>query len=230
MVGTGPFRAKPRPTARDSLYSMADEARIDGIVVLFRPTGPRELALVAESGYRRWPPRLPEQPIFYPVANEAYARQIAEHWNVKASGAGFVTRFAVKRAFLERYAPQIVGASEHEEYWIPAEDLEAMNDAIVGEIEVIASFGRTPDEPIVHLLGAGRGRVGPIGLAGMVSRSAPGGLTQGSFITYFKRAFPDIPLPSLLEAGAWRRLSDGSLTDVEFERLLAPWLGATASH
>jgi hypothetical protein len=109
-------------------------------VVLFRPTGPRELALVAESGYRRWPARLPEQPIFYPVTNEAYAREIAERWNVRESGAGYVTRFAVRRDFLERYESHIVGARQHEEYWIPAEDLEAMNDAIVGNIEVVAAF------------------------------------------------------------------------------------------
>ncbi|MDG9666544.1 hypothetical protein ONV78_02275 [Hahella sp. CR1] len=44
---------------------------------LFRPTGPNELALVEESGFKRWPPRLSEQPIFYPVCNEDYARQIA---------------------------------------------------------------------------------------------------------------------------------------------------------
>ena len=109
-------------------------------VVLFRPTGPRELALVAESGYRRWPPRLPEQPIFDPVTNEAYAREIAERWNVRESGAGYVTRFAVRRDFLERCESHTVGARQHEEYWTPAEDLEAMNDAIVGSIEVVATF------------------------------------------------------------------------------------------
>lgn len=114
------------------------------VVVLYRPTGPKELALVAASEYRRWPPRLPEQPIFYPVTNEAYARQIAERWNVQESGSGFVTRFALKKEFLDRYVRQIVGAREHEEYWIPAEELEALNDAIVGTIEVIASFGSTP--------------------------------------------------------------------------------------
>ncbi|WP_431099983.1 hypothetical protein [Roseateles noduli] len=62
-------------------------------VTLFRPTGPRELALVAQSGYRRWPPRLPDQPIFFPVTNEQYAVEIARDWNVPASGEGFVTRF-----------------------------------------------------------------------------------------------------------------------------------------
>jgi hypothetical protein len=115
---------------------------VEDLVILYRPTGPKELGLVAASGWRRWPPRLPEQPIFYPVTNEAYAREIAERWNVKESGSGFVTRFAVRKSFLDAYERQVVGAREHEEYWIPAEELEALNDAIVGEIEVVASFGQ----------------------------------------------------------------------------------------
>lgn len=49
---------------------------------------------IEASGWREFPPRLPEQPIFYPVLNEEYAVQIAHDWNVPASGAGFVTRFA----------------------------------------------------------------------------------------------------------------------------------------
>jgi hypothetical protein len=108
---------------------------MENLVTLYRPTGPKDLALVAASGWRRWPPRLPEQPIFYPVTNEAYAREIAERWNVKKSGVGFVTRFAVRKLFLDRYERQVVGTREHEEYWIPAEELEAFNDAIVGRIE-----------------------------------------------------------------------------------------------
>lgn len=64
---------------------------MEDVVILYRPTGPQELALVAASGWKRWPPRLSEQPIFYPVTNEAYAREIAERWNVKESGSGFVS-------------------------------------------------------------------------------------------------------------------------------------------
>jgi hypothetical protein len=41
------------------------------------------------------PPRLPEQPIFYPVLNEEYAPMIARDWNVKQSGTGYVTRFSL---------------------------------------------------------------------------------------------------------------------------------------
>jgi len=108
--------------------------------LLYRPVGPGELELIAAAGYREFPPRLPEQPIFYPVLNEEYARQIAREWNVPASGSGYVTRFAVRKEFLARYREQQVGASIHREVWIPAEELAEMNRNIVGLIEVIAEY------------------------------------------------------------------------------------------
>lgn len=109
-------------------------------IVLFRPVGPKELKLIAESGYRAFPPRLPDQPIFYPVLNEEYARQIARDWNVKASGSGYVTRFAVDHDFLAHYPEQVVGGSMHRELWVPAEELEEFNRHIVGTIEIIAEY------------------------------------------------------------------------------------------
>ncbi|HVU31203.1 MAG TPA: hypothetical protein VHE36_12470 [Sphingomicrobium sp.] len=89
---------------------------------------------------KRFPPRLPEQPIFYPVTTEEYATKIARDWNVAASGSGFVTRFQVRRAYLSQYSIQDAGGREHREYWIPAEDMDSFNEAIVGEIEVVRSF------------------------------------------------------------------------------------------
>jgi hypothetical protein len=109
-------------------------------VVMYRPTGPKELELVRASGYRRWPPRLPEQPIFYPVTNEEYAIEIARDWNMAASGVGYVTRFAVRESFMRRYPLQVVGASRHSEWWVPAAELEELNDNIVGTIDVIHEF------------------------------------------------------------------------------------------
>ena len=106
--------------------------------ILYRPVGPKELELIAASGYHEFPPRLPEQPIFYPVLNEEYARQIAREWNVPASGSGYVTRFAVRKEFLGRYAEHQVGTSVHRELWIPAGDLAERNRNIVGLMEVIA--------------------------------------------------------------------------------------------
>ena len=118
------------------------------IVTLFRPVGSSELKLIEESGFRRFPPRLPEQPIFYPVTNEAYAAQIARDWNTKTTsdGMGYVTQFDVERSYLDRFERQIVGGRAQEEYWIPAESLEEFNDRIVGEIAVIATFSAKQQE------------------------------------------------------------------------------------
>jgi hypothetical protein len=108
--------------------------------ILYRPVGPAELALIAAADFRAFPPRLPEQPIFYPVTNEAYAVRIARDWNVRDSGAGFVTRFSVDSEFLARYPVQTVGGAECTELWVPAEELDEFNRHIVGGIEIVAEF------------------------------------------------------------------------------------------
>ena len=110
-------------------------------ITLYRPTGPNELALVAGSGYKEWPPRLPEQPIFYPVTNQRYAAEIAKKWNVLRSGRGYVTKFQVRKSFMAQFEIQTVGARHHTEWWIPADRLPELNANIVGLIEVVEEFG-----------------------------------------------------------------------------------------
>ena len=114
----------------------------DETTTLFRPVGAKELALIEAADFAAFPPRLPEQPIFYPVLNEEYAVQIARDWNAKYNSdkIGYVTKVEVRKDFLDEYEVKIVGGSRHEEYWIPAEDLEEFNRNIVGMIEVIAEF------------------------------------------------------------------------------------------
>lgn len=109
-------------------------------ITLYRPTGPNELELVKASGYKKWPPRLPEQPIFYPVTNEEYAKEIAVKWNIKDSKVGYVTRFEVKKEFMDKYEIRKVGGKNHTEWWVPAEELEELNNNIVGFIEVIGEY------------------------------------------------------------------------------------------
>ena len=119
-----------------------------GTQTLFRPVGQRELDLIQATGFKGFPPRLPEQPIFYPVLNEEYASQIARDWNTKDElngSVGYVTRFDVDEAYLSRFQVQKVGGQIHLEYWIPAEDLQAFNDAIVGAIEVVHAFPEKRD-------------------------------------------------------------------------------------
>ena len=110
------------------------------VVTLYRPTGQKEMELIRDSGWKAFPPRLPDQPIFYPVLNEEYATEIARDWNAKGGDRGYVMRFQVDAAYLGRYEVKTVGAARHQEYWIPAEELAEFNQRIVGEIAVVAVF------------------------------------------------------------------------------------------
>ena len=107
---------------------------------LYRPVGQGELDLIAASDYRGYPPRLPEQPIFYPVLNEKYAREITERWNknsAEAGYAGYVTSFEIEDDYVSKFPVQTVGASYHKELWVPAEELEEFNRHIIGKITVL---------------------------------------------------------------------------------------------
>ena len=109
-------------------------------MILYRPVGQAEYDLIAQSGFTRFPPRLPEQPIFYPVLTRQYAHEIAEKWNTRYADSGYrgyVTEFFVDDAFIARYPVQIAGASYHRELWVPAEDLEEFNRHIIGRIRII---------------------------------------------------------------------------------------------
>jgi len=112
-------------------------------MVLFRPTGANELALVERSGWRAWPPRLPEQAIFYPVLTFEYAEKIARDWNSTQpapDNVGYVTRFEITREMAEKYPPQMAGGIARQELWVPAEELSEFNEAIVGDITVVAAY------------------------------------------------------------------------------------------
>jgi len=110
---------------------------------LYRPVGLYELRLIAESDYEAFPPRLPEQPIFYPVLNFEYAEEIAQKWNTKDEKSGYmgvVTRFELSVDYLSQFDEQVVGNATHRELWIPAEELDRFNQEIIGKIEFISVY------------------------------------------------------------------------------------------
>jgi len=109
-------------------------------MTLFRPVNQAELDLIIQKTWQAFPPRLVGQPIFYPVLNEAYAEQITREWNVPTYGVGHVLKFEVNDSFLQKYKIEKVGLNHHLEYWIPAEDLQEMNNNIIGKIELINTF------------------------------------------------------------------------------------------
>ena len=112
-------------------------------MILYRPVGQTEYELIQKSGYKRFPPRLEWQPIFYPVLNIEYARQIAESWNTKdefSGYTGYVLKFEINDSYAAQFQIHTVGASYHQELWIPAEDLSEFNSHIKGLIRVIEKY------------------------------------------------------------------------------------------
>jgi len=109
-------------------------------MLLFRPVNQAELDLIIKDDWKKFPPRLVGQPIFYPVLNKQYAEEITTQWNVPAYGTGYVVKFEVEDQFIKKYDVQKVGLDYHLELWIPSEDLDQMNDKIIGKIELISTF------------------------------------------------------------------------------------------
>jgi len=110
-------------------------------MILYRPVGLKELELIAQADFKAFPPRLPEQPIFYPVLNFEYAEQIARDWNTKSNSfAGFVTKFEVEDDYGHKFDVHVVGSRIHQELWVPAEELAEFNRHIIGSISVVAAY------------------------------------------------------------------------------------------
>jgi hypothetical protein len=116
---------------------------------LYRPVGQQELDLIAASDFKKFPPRLEGQPIFYPVLNEEYATHIAREWNTKDAGSGFVGYvlcFEVITSYLAKFDVQKVGSRSALEYWIPAAELSTFNKNIVGTIKIVTRYSGPPEQ------------------------------------------------------------------------------------
>ena len=106
---------------------------------LYRPVGEKEMILIAESNFKKFPPRLDWQPIFYPVLNEKYAIEISSQWNTNdafGNYLGFVTKFEITEEEFLKHKIENVGAEHNDELWVLAEDLETFNNSIIGYIEI----------------------------------------------------------------------------------------------
>ncbi len=112
-------------------------------LTLWRPAGLAELRQVAASGWRAWPPRRPEEPLFYPVLSQDYATRIARDWNSRQpapNDLGFVLRCAIPDRLARCYPERLAGGHDHVELWVPAEDLDEFNAGLEGPIELVAGF------------------------------------------------------------------------------------------
>jgi hypothetical protein len=107
-------------------------------VLLWRLVGENGLALIEESGFRRFPPRLDWQPIFLPGAERGLRH--APRLRLEHPGWRHRVRHLLRgrRRAIARYEPHEAGGRELRDYWIPAEDLEAFNGAARATVEETA--------------------------------------------------------------------------------------------
>ena len=133
------------PRRADAVSGEGDEAEMRSMTIeetttLWRPVGPDELRLIEQSGMRAFPPRLPEQPIFYPVLSEEYAVKIARDWNVPATAPATSRAFACNAAFLRHTKSKRRADRRIESTGSPRKIFPRSMQLLVGEIEIIATF------------------------------------------------------------------------------------------
>ena len=104
---------------------------------LFHVAGATEHAVIAESGDRRFPPVFAHS-FFYGTYTMYAALDFASAWNARLDGGCFVCEFRVQSAWLAFNGQRLVWLTEHEEFILDAEDVPALNRAIVGAILVAA--------------------------------------------------------------------------------------------
>ncbi|WP_223641622.1 hypothetical protein [Corallococcus sp. EGB] len=81
------------------------------------------------------------------------------------------------------------------------------------------------DEEVLNALRVKEKLLTPVELAELLGSMLEGGVSHSAIVSYFKRAFPSIPLRVLLESGLWWRVGKGRLSDQGFNELLRPWVG-----
>jgi hypothetical protein len=77
---------------------------------------------------------------FLPSSERGVRNQDGSRLERRNSGVGYVTRFRVRKTFLDRYDVHQVDGQTVLQYWIPAADVDEPNSNIVGKIEVVAEY------------------------------------------------------------------------------------------
>lgn len=112
-------------------------------------------------------------------------------------------------------------------HWLfiaPSEFLSALFPSRVVEAANVVRGVRVRDDEVVACLRSEAGRLTAVQMAELLGTLAPEGLSQGTIVTFFRGAFPEIPLRTLLDASGWSRVSGGGMSDNDFNRILRRWI------
>ena len=161
---------------------------------LYRPVNKAELDLIQESNWKRFPPRLPDQPIFYPVTNQEYASQITTEWNLPSYKNGFVTEFQLSNKYLSKFKVEKVGLDHYTELWVPAEELEEFDSEIIDRIKVIEAYNSNSNNQYIHVKDTFKVRNDNVIAFEFINKASNFVITKNSTIEDFQlKEYLDIP-------------------------------------
>lgn len=109
---------------------------------LYRPLNAEEFHAVEARSFRGFPPRSDEQPLFTALLSEEGASQIAKHMRIakEAENTVYVVSFLVEDAYIRQFPVQHAEERNRRALWLPAEEVDILNQHLIGTIRVIASY------------------------------------------------------------------------------------------
>lgn len=109
---------------------------------LYRPLDAEEYHAIEARRFHGFPPRSEEQPIFTALLSEEGASQIARHMRIskQADNTVYVVSFLVDDAYIRQFPVQQAHERDRRALWIPADELDILNQHLIGDIRVLASY------------------------------------------------------------------------------------------
>ena len=109
---------------------------------LYRPLNAEEYHEVEALQFQGFPPRTEEQPLFTALLSEEGASQIARHMRIakQKENIVYVVSFLVDDAYIRQFPVQHSDERNRRALWIPADEMEILNQHLIGSIRVLASY------------------------------------------------------------------------------------------
>ena len=109
---------------------------------LYRPLNAEEYRAVEARCFRGFPPRAEDQPLFTALLSEEGASQIARHMRIakESENVVYVVSFLVEDAYIRQFPVQHMEERDRRALWLPAEEVDILNQHLIGNIRVVAAY------------------------------------------------------------------------------------------
>lgn len=115
---------------------------------LYRPLCADEYHEIEALKFQGFPPRSGEQPLFTALLSQEGASQIAKHMKVakQTEPTVYVVSFLVDDAYIRQFPVQHTEDRNRRALWIPADEMDILNQHLIGGIRVLASYEVNRDD------------------------------------------------------------------------------------